>query len=263
MAVPSRASDVTDRDRVYAGFTREAATVGDGRLRLEVRGLYLEETNADLNLSGLPVDALEQQLGATVDDVRGGIFEFLGSYGLGDNAEVGFLMPFFLQETDLDGGPSVNDEDAGDLVLYGKFQRQVATHCRLAGGLELQIPTGPEDKGFGTGELAFNPFLSSRYQRGLWAVGAQVGYRIYTGQPDDEFNWGTHVLLRANDQIVFRTEVAGRYFKSFGDKFNDVRLLPGFDLQVGENVLFRPTMLIGLSDETANWGGGLGIVVLL
>jgi hypothetical protein len=263
VAVPARGSDVTDLDRVYDSFAREAATVGDGRIRLEVRGLYVNEDDADLDLNGFPVDKLEQQEGATVKDMQGGLFDLLGSYGLGERAEVGFLLPFFIQETDFAAASSINEEGIGDLLLYGKFKRKVATNCSMAGGLELQLPTGDEEKSFGTGELGFNPFLSSRYQRGPVAVGGHIGYRIYTGNPDDEFNWGVELLLRPNAQVVFRTEVSGRYFKSFGDEFNDVLLLPGLDFNFGENVILRPTVLVGLSDESPNWGAGLGIVMML
>jgi Putative MetA-pathway of phenol degradation len=262
VAVSARGSDVTDLDRVYDSFAREAATVGDGRVRLEVRGLYVNDDNADLDLNGFPVEKLEQRVGKTVKNMQGGVFDALASYGLGQRSEVGAILPFFVQETDFRGDPSDNDHGIGDLELYGKFKRMVATNCALAGGLELQLPTGDEKKTFGTGELGFNPFLSSRYQRGPIGVGGHIGYRIYTGRPDDEFNWGVEVLLRPNDLVLFRTEVSGRYFKSYGDKFNDVHLLPGLDISLGENMFLRPTVLVGLSDETANWGGGLGIAMM-
>lgn len=263
VAVPARASDVTDADRVYDSFAREAATLDDRQVRLEVRGLYVNDDNADVDLNGQPVESLEQRVGEKVKDMRGGAFDLLASYGLGGRSEIGAILPFFVQKTDFRGPDSDNDTGVGDLELYGKFKRSVAENCVLAGGLEVQLPTGSKKKTFGTGEMGFNPFLSSRYQRGPFGVGGHVGYRIYTGSPDDEFNWGAELLLRPNDQLLFRTEVAGRYFKSFGDKFNDVRLLPGLDFGLGENVLLRPTLLIGLTGDSPNWGGGLGLVMIL
>jgi hypothetical protein len=262
VAVPA-SGDVTDQDRVWDSFAREAATVGDGHVRLEVRGLYVKEKTADLDLNGFPVDPLEKRKGATVGDIQGGIFDLLASYGLGERSELGAVLPVFVQDTDFDGTSSTNDVGIGDVVFYGKFKRQVATNCSMAGGLELELPTGSEKKSFGTGELGFNPFLSSRYQRGPFAAGGHVGYRIFTGHPDDEFNWGIELLLRGNDMVLFRTEVSGRYFKSFGDSFNDVLLLPGLDFNFGPNVVFRPTALIGLSDESPNWGVGMGMVFTL
>jgi hypothetical protein len=263
VAAPAWGGDVTDLDRVYDSFAREAATVGSGRGRFEVRGLYVNEQSADLNLNGFPVDSFEQRRGQKVQDIQGGVFDLLGSYGLGERSELGVILPFFVQDTDVAGASSVTDNGIGDLELYVKFKRQVATNCSVAGGLELTLPTGNEKKTFGTGELGFNPFLSSRYQRGSIGVGGHVGYRMFTGHPDDEFNWGVQFLLRANQQLLFRAEVSGRYFKSFGDEFNDVLLLPGLDFGFGENVVFRPTMLIGLSEESPNWGAGLGLVIML
>jgi hypothetical protein len=262
VAVPAR-GDVTDQDRVWDSFAREAATVGDGHVRLEVRGLYVNESDADLDLNGFPVDPIENRQGAKVGDIQGGVFDLLASYGLGERTEVGAILPYFVQDADLQGQSSATDNGLGDLEFYLKFKRQVATNCSMAGGLELLLPTGNEKKSFGTGELGFNPFISTRYQRGPFAVGGHIGYRIFTGHPDDEFNWGIEVLLGGNEMILFRTEVSGRYFKSFGDSFNDVLLLPGIDFNFGPNVVFRPTALIGLSDESPNWGGGVGIVVTL
>ena len=45
LAGPALAGEVnvTDRDRSFRNFTRDTATVGDGRIRLEVRGFSLED----------------------------------------------------------------------------------------------------------------------------------------------------------------------------------------------------------------------------
>ena len=147
--------------------------MGDGHVRLEVRGLYVKEKSADLDLNGFPVDPLEDRKSTKVGDIQGGVFDLLASYGLGERSELGAVLPVFVQSTDFDGASSTNDVGIGDVVFYGKFKRQVATNCSMAGGLELELPTGSEKKSFGTGELGFNPFISSRYQRGPFAAGEE------------------------------------------------------------------------------------------
>ena len=171
--------NVTDRDRSFRNFTRDTATVGDGRIRLEVRGFTLEDNrDVELNIAGLPIEKVQQDLTNSqpgtlprVSRVQGGFIDLLGSYGLGHNAEIGFDVPYFIETidvTDVNSGSkySKNSQDVGDTILYGKFKRQMAEHCALALGMELSIPTGIEKKYFGTGELGFNPFISTRYQRG-------------------------------------------------------------------------------------------------
>ena len=192
--------NVTDADRVSRNFTREAATVEPGQIRLEVRGMTFEDSsNVRLNLLGFPArDAVHSE--------TGGIIDVLGSYGLGKTGEVGFIVPTFIESQRLrgpqavgtNGKPAVDgngnpiytyttsqNEDVGDVLLYGKFKRPVAEHCVVAAGMELSLPTGIERKSFGTGEVGTNPFVSTRYQKGRFAFGMHAGYEFYTGDVPD------------------------------------------------------------------------------
>jgi hypothetical protein len=278
---------VTDNDRLVRNFTREAATVGDGRIRLEVRGfLFEDDENVSLDLLGFPVKEIEREVdskrgiaGSQVRSVRGGTIDLLGSYGLGSSAEVGFDVPFHIMETRFrppcseddeqpcDPSPTQvatrNEEDMGDVLLYGKFKRAVAERCWMAAGLELSIPTGIEDKRFGTGETGLNPFISSRYQRGRFALGAHVGYFIYTGPVDDVFNYSVQALARGSALYVIRAELSGRLFKAGGTQFNDVVVLPGIDFNLTENFTIRPTGVANITDEAVDWGLGIGLALQL
>jgi hypothetical protein len=266
-------ADVTDADRVYRNFTREAATVQPGQIRLEIRGLTIEDDgDTELDLLGWPVQS-------DVDEVRkinGGILDLLGSYGLGNSTELGFLIPFFIQETTKarafavespDGGlvetryfdDTTNDQDVGDVLLYGKFKRAVAEHCAVAGGLELTVPTGVERKGFGTGEVGVNPFLSSRYQKGRFGLGAHIGYQIYTGDVVDVLNYSAEAIARGTAAYALRIEVSGRLFKVAGSEFHDVVVLPGIEYNFSETFTIRPTGLANVTDEAMDWGLGLGL----
>ncbi len=271
------AADVvlTDNDRTVRNFTVESATVGDGKIRLEVRGMTLEDDkHTKLDLIGFPVKDIEKKLnrsGTTdfeVNRVNGGTIDLVGSYGLGANAEIGFDIPFVIQKyraEDATTSTTVTDseQDIGDVLMYGKFKREMATHCTVAGGLEMKVPTGVERKFLGTGELGLNPFLSTRYQRGRWGVGAHVGYQIYSGSVDDEFNFGVEGLLRGSELFALRLELAGRYFKSYGDEYIDVVVLPGIDFNLTQNFTIRPTGLANITYDALDWGVGIGFALTI
>jgi hypothetical protein len=260
VALPARAADqanVTDADRVYRNYTREAATVGEGQVRLELRALGLQDgNNTRLNLLGFRVRE-------SVHSETGGIFDLLGSYGLGKVGEAGFLVPVFVQNQKIlasDGSYyRTENKDVGDVQLYTKFKRPVAEHCAMAGGVELSIPTGIERKSFGTGEVAVNPFLSTRYQNGRLAVGAHIGYQVYTGNVPDILNYSVEVIARANETYAFRAELSGRLFTEKGDQYHDVVVLPGIDYTLTPNLTLRPTGLANVTDEAIDWGLGMGV----
>lgn len=273
-AVPATAGEVevTDKDRVVRNFTREAATLAEGRFRLDIQGFTLDdEDDTELDLLGFPVGEFAKQVNAAnngetafeTNRVQGEIIDVLGAYGVGANAEIGFDVPFIIQKTrlvdsDTEGVKTRNDQDVGDVLLYGKFKRMVAKNCALGAGVELSLPTGVERKGFGTGEFAANPFLSTRYQHGRWGLGAHIGYQIYTGSVDDVFNYSAEALVRGSEHYALRAELSGRYFRGFGEQFNDIVLMPGFDLYLSDNFTIRPTGLVGLTDEALDWGIGIG-----
>jgi len=53
------AADVTDADRTYRNFTREAASLGKGQIRVEIRGFSLhDEDHTVLNVSGFRLRSL-------------------------------------------------------------------------------------------------------------------------------------------------------------------------------------------------------------
>jgi outer membrane protein OmpA-like peptidoglycan-associated protein len=264
------AADVTDNDRVFRNFTRETATVNQGDVRLEVRGLQeQDDENTRLNLLGYPV-----HLGFPADKRRltGGVIDLMGSWGFTKNAELGIDIPGYIQTLKFADGTRREDQDVGDILLYLKVKHSVAEHCSVGGGLELSLPTGPEKKGFSTGELGYNPYVSTRYQRGPFAVGLNVGYQLYTGdqrpvnnvndfQAVGVFNYGAEVIVRPSPLYAIRTEIAGRVFNEHGTRFHDLTILPGIDFNVANNLIIRPQGMANGTDTALDWGIGLGIAV--
>jgi len=266
----ARAADVTNADRAFSNYTRETATVGEGQIRVELQGVKQQDDgHVRLTVAGLPLRAVYPN--ARVDSADTGLLNLIGSWGFAKNAELGFVIPGLFQSTQFtqgppdfaSGGPTVNDADIGDFLLYTKFQQAVAKRCSLGGGVELTFPNGPSDKGLGTGEFGVNPFVSTRYEYRMIGVGLNVGYHMYTGDADDVFSYGTEMVLRVNNEWALRTELAGRVFNAVGTRFHELQILPGVDLNLSERITIRPTGMIGGTDSAPDWGIGAGIAVTL
>jgi hypothetical protein len=265
------AADVTDADRTFRNYTHETATVGDGQIRLEVRGFTEQDegNHVRLSVAGLPLREIYPN--ARVESTDSSMLDLIGSWGFMKNAELGFIVPGLLQSTRFrqgppdfkSGGPTVNDADIGDFLLYTKFQQPVAKHCSVGGGLELTFPNGPAGKGFGTGEFGASPFVSTRYQYRMIGVGANMGYQIYTGSAHDVFNYGTEIILRASNVWALRTELAGRVFNAAGIRFHELQVLPGIDFDLSNRITVRPTGMVKGTDTAPDWGVGVGIAVTL
>jgi hypothetical protein len=258
-------ADVTDADRVFRNYTRETATVGENQIRLEVRGL-IEQTNdtARLDVAGQHLSGCAVGHPGCLKDLDAGILDVVGSYGLGKHAEVGLIVPGVIDSLRVtqSGVTTVrHDADIGDIQLYTKFKRQVAQHCAVGAGVELSLPSGSQSEGFGTGELGVNPIVSTRYQRGPVAVGGNVGYQVYTGNVPDVFNYGTEFILRLSEEYALRTELAGRLLRK-GNHYHDLTVLPGVDVNLSDNLILRPTGLVGVSPSAPDWGVGLGVAVI-
>ena len=252
------AADVTDADRTYLNYTRETATVGEDNLRLEVRGMTVADEGGNrLNIIGIRLRRLYPDREG--HNLSGGEIDLLGSYGLGKNAEVGFIVPGLFQSLQFQNAPTLNATNVGDLKLYGKFKRSVAEHCSVGGGVELTMPNGSRNTGLSRGELGATPVLSTRYEYGKYALGVNAAYEIYTGDAVDVFDYGTEGIVRVSDTWAFRTELAGQVFKDGGHQFDALQLLPGIDFNLSDNMVVRPTGMVGLTNSALDYGIGAGL----
>lgn len=245
------AAEVTDADRSFRNYTQETAVVSDQQVRVEVRGVMVQdEGKTRLNLIGYRIKA---------DSIHGGIMDLVGSYGLSKNSELGLILPGYIESRRVSGQPAVNNGDMGDLQLYGKFKYSVAEHCSVGAGGQLSVPTGNEKKEFGTNELGMTPYVSTRYEHGSLGVGVQAGYQFWTGDVPGAFQYGAEFFVRPSESWAFRTEVAGRVFDQGGFRNHDVSLYPGFDYNLEENLVIRPIGIVGLSKIALDYGIGLGV----
>ncbi len=253
-------SSVTDLDRMWDNFNREAATVGDGRFWIELRGLKLNKNDPKIGLNGYPVNDFERKNGSELTELDGGRFDLIGAYGLGD-AELGIGLPLVLQESlSFANGEDQEHASFGDMTLYGKFKLPLTENWAWAPGLEMSIPTGRESVMLGSGDLGLNPFVSTRYQEGRLAIGAHLGFLLNTGSQPSVFNWSVQGIARANRYFALRTEVTGQLFNAVGNTFNIISAYPGIDFNLTENFIIRPEGMAGLAYQAFDWGIGIGFV---
>lgn len=282
-AFAQASSDVTDRDRVWANFTREAAIVGHQHFWLELRGMKLMNDQSikqsdgeggtfkgpTLNLAGYPLNRPQKCKGLAgepgcVTEIDGGRFDLVAAYGLLSTLEVGLVFPFVMQEqVSFSDGANQETADLGDLQFYGKFKRQLAEHWAGALGLEINAATGSSSKGFGTGHTGLNPFMSVRYQSGRVALGSHVGFLLNVDGPSDVFNWSVEGIVRATHLFALRCEVNGRLLKAGGETFNDVAVWPGLDFNLTDYFVIRPQALAHLTTDAVDWGLGLGLALTM
>jgi hypothetical protein len=275
---------VSDHDRMWVNFNREAAVVGDQHFWVELRGMLLQDDQSinqqgtlsaggtttfkgpKLALNGYPINGKKCSVddktssNRCIESIDGGRFDLVGAYGLGANSEVGLDLPFVMQQQiDYVDGGHMENANVGDLVLYGKIKRQLAEHVAGSLGLELSAPTAPSDNFLGSGELGLNPFLSTRYQSGRVALGAHVGFLLNTGSKPDVFNWSLETILRGNALFALRCELNGRLFQDSGT-YNDIAVWPGIDLNLTDNFVIRPQALAHITQDAIDWGLGIGFV---
>src|SRR5262245_1170189 len=82
---------VTDADRIFKNYTRETATVAPQQFRIEVQGIL------QVSDGSTKVDLLGFRTLPNADQLSGGIFNLIASYGVTKGVEVGFVIPGYYQ----------------------------------------------------------------------------------------------------------------------------------------------------------------------
>jgi len=231
----------------FTGFLQDAETTHG--LWAELGSMYAAEYHPD-----------------RVGDVDSVNTYFHISYGK-DMFEVGALMPYIYVHQD-SLGPNNEDEDFGDLRLWGKVIPLRRDNFQLGGGLIVSFPTAGNH--FGTEAYGFEPFLTVGGIAGPVHIRYHAGYEVTT-EPDtnrlvsddafDYFDQNLGVLWPANDRIVVRAEFEHHHLTD--SDADPVSIFPGvdFSIPVGSGVneiVLRPTLGIGIT-EAPDWQAGLGI----
>ncbi|MCX8071225.1 MAG: hypothetical protein N3C12_02060 [Candidatus Binatia bacterium] len=257
----SRGMELSGKERSFRSFIVDPVTVDEGRFRLEVQGIKIEDPEgARLNLIGFRIPKPPQVRREAIGS-DGGVFNLIGSYGLAKNAEIGFLLPGYIESRTV-AGEKQTREDMGDVQLYGKFTQPLGDLIRWTAGVQVSVPSGSKRKEFGTDEVGLNPFVAGRVTWKRIGLGGQVGYEMFTGDVPDVFNNSWTLFLKGNDFYTLRGETVIRVFHQGGFRNVDLTVWPGVDLHFSDRLLVRPTGMIGRL-ASPDWGIGLGLAYLL
>lgn len=256
------AIELTGKERSFRTFIQDAVTVEEGRLRLEVQGVKMnDEYGAQFNLIGFRIPK-PPNIARRDISTEGGVFNLIGSYGLAKNVELGFLLPGYI-ETRTVAGQKSTKEDVGDVELYGKFTQVVTDMFTGGAGLQLSLPSGSKSKHFGTDEVGLNPFVSGRFTWKRVGLGAHVGYQMFTGDVPEVFNTSMQLFLKGSDFYTLRGEAVLRVFQQGGFRNVDLTVWPGVDLYFSDRLLVRPTGMAGGTEAALDWGIGIGLAYTL
>ena len=271
---------VTDHDRLWENFQRETAVVDSGQFRLELQGMTLNASRnpplppengspAQTIIRGTPAGNVNiPGAGNNLETSSGGNVGLIASYGLFDHTEVGAHIQGVFQglrffntndPTTTVGGQVFNANTFGDMWLYGKYKYNFDDNLGIGGGVELRLPTGSRSKFTGTGEVGTNPFISTRYTQGRWAVGGNVGYQFNSGDLDGMFNWSADGIVQAGKIWAIRAEFTGWNYSYGAEKINNAYCSPGIDFNFSQNITIRPQGQVGLSKSAMGWGLGVGM----
>lgn len=196
-------------------------------------GLVFDYTNIDSDVSAWVLDAYLK-------------------YGIIDNWEVGLDVPYL--SYDVDNGPS--EDGISDMNIWTKYRfiNEDNNNFGLAAGLNVKLATGDDDKGLGTGETDWMPFIMGTYKPcDKIILGAKVGYDVI-GEPegadvDDEWHgtlWGGY-MVQPNLGIV--AELYGNTEKGKDPLAIDAGVTYG----ATENVGLFAAVGWGLNDAAPDW----------
>lgn len=138
-------------------LTEDTGTQGAGNYQLEM----LVDKSRDH-----PEDATVRKLQTTAQL----------SYGLLENVDLQLGMPYLRQNRhDTRGRHASSGPLDTTLALKWRYFEHDAFSLALKGG--FSVPTGDEDRGFGSGRTALGAVLIVSYQPGPWAFHSHAGYR--------------------------------------------------------------------------------------
>lgn len=225
---------------------------------------------------------------------------FLGRYGLADDLEFDFDIPFLYaeQEARFFGGGGVRDDDAGlgDVgagLRYALFREQGGVRPDVILSLETRAPTGNVDVALPV-VLNGNGGTQIRSDVGLqidsWSVGgaltlvktidpviffAQAGYTKTFADgaidPGDQIPYAFGLGFSLNDRISVRGAMVGTYIDEIeiaGRSIEDSALeINGLQFtatgQLSRNVFIEPFIGFGLTEDATDFSVGLSLLYTL
>ncbi len=219
------------------------------------------------------------------------------SYGM-DLLEAGLIFPFWrhLEVEQRVGGNvrTAGGEGPGDLRAFVKAVPLRSEYFDAGAGVTVGFPTGSTEGGLttaeatllpgnvkalsvlpmnalqpGTGKFNFTPYGMVGLHYGPFEVRAHGGYTFvasHTSSSREVTVYGGGIYYRWTDQVGFRSEINGGTVHTVGDNPDVLAWQPGIDVRLPQNgyeIVLRPTGSYGITDETADWGIGGSISLVL
>jgi hypothetical protein len=242
--------------RSFSRFQYDSGSAHGLWVELDAANSHFERGEGDASAS-LDVDVI--QVGPTL------------AYG-GEAWEAGFIVPYLHSDATVcqpySGGCSKREENGvGDIQTYGKYVwRSESLH--LGGGLNLSLPSGDRDKGFGSGEVGVAPFATAALIVGPVEMRTHIGNLFYADDssafaPRDVLFYGGGLFGRLGEHLALRGEIVGSRLDRH-DQQNWITFEPGVDVRIplgAIDLLIRPTASVGLTEASPDWGVGGGIAI--
>jgi len=190
------------------------------------------------------------------------------AYG-GSLGEVGLFLPYHFLSLDVSsfaGTQKLDEDGVGDLKIYGRWTPLHNEWGDAGIGLELQIPTGNEDRGLGAGKVGFLPFGTAGVHLGPADLRAHFGYRTFAGAddvygqtiPPDSLVYGGGLWVPWGAHIAVRAEFLGESIDTH-PSITPLVFEPGIDFMWpldAIDLFIRPTGGVGITDDAPDWSFG-------
>lgn len=184
------------------------------------------------------------------------------SYGATEQIDIVLGVPYQWLRGEENGETYLREDGVADLSLEVKWQLFARDAFSIALKPGVFLPTGDDDKGFGSGELGGSLFLISTYGAGPFALHANLGYFRNNNEAGDETDlW--HASLAAqyalNDSV---TVVANTGFERNPTPEADDHpafLLAGLIVALSKNVDVDFGVKAGLTDPETDIAALAGI----
>ena len=200
---------------------------------------------------------------------RAGSFEeivlFVTGYGLTDNLEVAFELPFLSH----DFGPAHRDQGLGDAVLSAKWllADEGKVHPALTLKSHVKINTGNAQRGLGSGAHDYALMAVGTKTIGRFTIHGMAGYNAIgkNGNPDlrNIYLYGLAVRYQINDALGIAAELAGNDDPNRHAVTSPMAGLVGTAYALSENVTLDTALKFGLTTSAPLWNASVGLSVAL
>lgn len=141
----------------------------------------------------------------TVKETGGEVATIL-SYGIADNIDIVFGLPYQWTKTKEDGDVTSDEDGISDMSLEIKWRFYEKDSLGLAVKPSITLPTGDDEKGLGAGRVTYSIFFITTKEIEPWAFHLNLGY-IRNKNKVDERNDIWHASLASTVEIIKNLQI--------------------------------------------------------